>query len=487
MSARTRSLSGLALACLLPACAVGPNFHRPAAPATPQYSSKDPATTAAARGISQKLSSGSDVAADWWTLFHSEPLEGIVTAALRNNPSLDAAEASLRASQNTLRSGYGIFFPSIGADAGAERERFAPANFGQNTPGSVFNLFTLGASVSYAFDLFGGQRRLVEELRAQVDVSRAEERAAYLALTSNVVNSVIAEAAYRAEADATRALVDLQAQQVKIAEIQAGAGTAPYSSVLSLRSQLAAGQAAIPQLEQKAAQTEDLLAALSGRVPAQWSDPHIKLDDLALPADLPVSVPSALVQHRPDILAAEAAAHAASAAIGVATAAMLPSLTLTGNFERLSNTSSSLFPPAGLAWNAGAGATAPLFEGGALWFKRKAALDSYAQVDALYRQAVLGAFQQVADSLRALDHDAVALAAEDEALESALQALHLVQANFEAGIAGYLDVLNADSQYHQAQIADIQALALRYQDTVALFAALGGGWWNAPAHRAGND
>ena len=215
--------------------------------------------------------------------------------------------------------------------------------------------------------------------------------------------------------------------------------------------------------------------------------PHIKLDDLALPADLPVSVPSALVQHRPDILAAEATAHAASAAIGVATAACCPSVTLTGTFERLANTSSSLFPPA-----VSPGASAPVpprrySRAVTLWFKRKAALDTYPRPMALYRQAVLGAFQQVADSLRALDHDAVALAAEDEALESALQALHLVQANFEAGIAGYLDVLNADSQYHQAQIADIQALALRYQDTVALFAALGGGWWNAPAHRAGND
>jgi NodT family efflux transporter outer membrane factor (OMF) lipoprotein len=474
------------LACTLASCAVGPNFHSPAAPRVQRYSSEDPVTTAAAHGVAQQLSGTADVAADWWKQFHSAALEGIVTDALHNNPGLEAAEASLRASQNTLRSGYGIFFPAIDAAAGAARERFAPASLGESAAGSVFNLFTLGATVSYALDLFGGQRRLVEELRAQVDVSRAEERAAYLALTSNVVNSVIAEAAYRAEVQDTRRLIDLQTEQVRIAEVQFTAGTQPYSAVLALRSQLAASQAAVPQLEQKLAQTEDLLAALSGTTPGEWRDPGVGLDDLQLPAELPVSVPSALVRHRPDVMASEATAHAASAAIGVATAAMLPSVTLTGSFERLSNKADVLFPKAGRAWSAGADASAPLFQGGTLWFRRKAALDAYAQATALYRQAVLAAFEQVADALRALDHDASALAAQDEALDAARQALRLTQANYAAGIAGYLDVLNADAQLQQSEIANIQALALRYQDTVALYAALGGGWWNAPPESAGN-
>ncbi|HMD73471.1 MAG TPA: efflux transporter outer membrane subunit, partial [Steroidobacteraceae bacterium] len=285
----------------------------------------------------------------------------------------------------------------------------------------------------------------------------------------------------RAEIDATQRLIDLQAQQVKLAETQAEAGTVAYSTVLSLRSQLAATQATIPQLEQKAAQSDDLLAALCGHTPAEWSAPELALADLVLPAELPLSLPSDLVRQRPDILAAEATAHGASAEVGVATAAMLPSLTLSGSAAAASNSSSVLFPPTGRAWSLGADAAVPVFSGGTQWYKRKAAVDTFHQAIALYRQTVLGAFEQVADSLRALDHDAATLAAEDAALASAAQALKLVEANYEGGLVTYLDVLNADAQYAQAQLNDIQAIAVRYQDTVALFAALGGGWWNEPA------
>lgn len=204
----------------------------------------------------------------------------------------------------------------------------------------------------------------------------------------------------------------------------------------------------------------------------------MSLRDLTLPNDLPVSLPSALVRQRPDILAAEAAAHAASANIGVTTAALLPSVMLNGGLQATSNSTNMLFPANGKAWSIGADATAPLFEGGTLWFRRKAALENYRQAMALYRQTVLGAFEQVADSLRALDHDARSLLAEDESLAAADQALHLIQTNYQAGLATYLDVLNADTQCHLATIADIQAIAVRYQDTVALIAALGGGWWN---------
>jgi NodT family efflux transporter outer membrane factor (OMF) lipoprotein len=476
---------GIAVLCLACGCAVGPSFHHPDAPRVTQYSHGTEVTeTASVQSTAQKFELGKDVTADWWHLFRSSELDAVIREALANNPGLEAAKASLRASQDSLRSGYGIFFPAVDADAGATRERYTPAEIGEKTPGTVFNLFTLSASVSYALDVFGGQRRLVEGLHAEVDVARADEQATYLALTSNIVNTVIARAAYRAEIQATQQLIELQKQQVRLGEVQAQAGTVPYSTVLSLRSQLASYEATIPQLEQKSAQSAHLLAALAGHVPAEWSAPDVSLDDLTLPGDLPVSLPSTLVRRRPDILAAEATAHAASANIGVATAAMLPSITLNGSAERASNSSSVLFPSNGRAWSIGADATAPLFQGGTLWFKRKAAVDNYRQSMALYRQTVLGAFEQVADSLRALDHDAQSLLAEDEALAAAEQALHLVQANYEAGLATYLDVLNADAQYHQAKIADLQAIAVRYQDTVALFAALGGGWWNDMASTA---
>jgi NodT family efflux transporter outer membrane factor (OMF) lipoprotein len=319
---------------------------------------------------------------------------------------------------------------------------------------------------------------LVEGLHAEADVARADAQATYLTLAANVANTVVAAAAYRAEIEATRQLVALQEQQVDIANVQAQAGTVPYSNVLSLKSQLASYEAMIPQFEQKLAQSDDLLAALAGHVPAEYSPPPVRLQDLVLPRRLPLSLPSDLIRQRPDILAAEATAHAASANIGVATAAMLPSVTLSGGIGASTTTLSNLVPANGHAWSVGAGATAPLFEGGTLWFKRKAAIDDYQQAIALYRQTVIGAFEQVADTLRALDHDAQILAAEDEALSAAAQALQLVQANYEAGVATYLDVLAADTQFHQAQLADLQAIAARHQDTIALFAALGGGWWN---------
>ncbi len=473
-----------ALCSLLASCAVGPNFHRPAPPAVTHYAfGKDPAATASAQGVAQRFAPGAAVSGDWWRLFGSKQLEAIVAEALAQNPGLDAAEASLRASQDSLRAGYGIFYPQIRADAAATRERLSLAQFGENASSSVFNLFTLSASASYALDLFGGDRRQLEGLAAQVDVERATERATYVALLANVVNTVVAQAAYRAEIDATRQLIELQREQVKLAEVQYQAGTQPYSDVLSLESQLASYEASVPQLAQKLAQSDDLLATLVGHVPADWSPPQIDLKDLRLPSELPVSLPSDLVRQRPDILVAEATAHAASASVGVATAAMLPSVTLDGGYSANGTATNRLLATSGRAWSFGAEATAPVFEGGTLWFNRKAAVENYHQAMALYRQTVLGAFEQVADALQALDHDASALNAEDEALRTAQQSLHLVETNYQAGLDTYLDVLNADAQYHQAVINDLQAVALRYQDTVALYVALGGGWWSEPIHR----
>jgi NodT family efflux transporter outer membrane factor (OMF) lipoprotein len=483
-SARNRR-AVTALACALAGCAVGPTFHRPAPPADTHYSSgADPVATVAAAGVVQKFTPGAHLAPDWWRLFHSAQLDAIIAEGLAKNPGLDAAQASLRSSRDQLRSGYGIFFPAVDAGAAAERERFSTVNLGEQSPGAIFNLFTVSASINYALDVFGGNRRMLEALHAQVDVAKATEQATYLTLTANIADTVIARAGYRAEVDATRRLVELQTEQVKLAQIQADAGTAAYSTVLSLRSQLAAAEATIPQLEQKAAQSDDLLAALCGHTPSEWSAPDLALADLLLPADLPVSLPSELVRQRPDILAAEATAHGASAEVGVATAAMLPSLTLTGSAAASSNSRSNLFPSNGRAWSLGADAAIPVFSGGTQWYKRKAAVDTYRQAMALYRQTVLGAFEQVADTLRALDHDAATLSADEEALADAAEALKLIEANYEAGLVTYLDVLNADEQYQQAQLNDIQAIAARYQDTVALFAALGGGWWNRAAPAA---
>ncbi|HVN46845.1 MAG TPA: efflux transporter outer membrane subunit [Steroidobacteraceae bacterium] len=473
-------LPALACVALLGGCAVGPDFKQPPPPsAAGHYAPRtDPTASVQAQGTTQHFIAAAKVRSDWWRLFESVPLDAVVAEALAANPGIAAAQASLRQSEDTLRSGYGIFYPDIEAGAAASRQRLAPQKIGVKAPAEIFNLFTLSASVSYALDLFGGERRMIEALHAQVDVQRATEQATYLTLIANVVNTVVARAAYSAEIEATQQLIELQREQVKLTEVQWRAGTVPYANVLILQTQLAGNEATVAQYQQKLAQSEDLLATLVGHVPADWHAVEVRLSDLKLPQDLPVSLPADLVRQRPDVLAAEATAHSASANVGVATAAMLPSITLSGGYSANGTSTGSALSAAGREWNVGASLVAPLFQGGTLWYRRKAAIDNYTQAMALYRQVVLGAFGQVADTLQALDHDAVALRAQDAALASSKDALRLVHINYEAGLNTYLDVLIADEQYHQALTNDLQAIAVRYQDTVALYVALGGGWWS---------
>lgn len=470
----------LALLLTLAGCAVGPDFVRPQPPPDQHYErDADPAATIAAEGVAQRFAPGKAVEAEWWRLFNAPKIDAIIAAATAANPTLEAAQASLRQSQYSLRAGYGVFFPSLDADLGAARQRYTPLKVGQTAaPPYLFSLFTLSASINYAIDVFGGERRTVEGLRAAVDVQQDAALAAYLTLTSNVVNTVIAKAAYSAELEATRQTVAVEREQVKLAIVKSNAGTAAYSSVLSIESQLDALEATIPGLQQKITQADDLLATLVGRTPAEYQPPEIAFTDLALPRDLPVSLPSDLVRQRPDILAAEANLHEASAAVGVATAALLPSLTLNASYGANNTAANDLFVQNARFWSLGAGITAPLFEGGTLWFRRKAAIAGFDQSAAQYRQTVLSAFAQVADTLRALEHDADALEAQDRALDAAAEALRLVNDNYAAGLANYTDVLIADGQFYQAKITDLEARAVRYQDTVALFAALGGGWWS---------
>ncbi len=470
----------LTAAELLAGCAVGPNFVRPESPKVKGYlAGATPAGTDAAEGQAQSFVMGKKLAADWWRLFRCPRLDALMTEALAKNPTVLAAQASLRQSQASLRAGYGVFFPQAAANLGASNQQWNPAAVGQSGSGSNFNLFTLSASVSYTLDIFGGQRRAVEALRAQVDAQHASVLGAYLMLSANIVNTAIAQAAYRAEVRATQELFNLEDEQVRMTMVQAEAGTVPYANVLSLKTQAESTRALVPPLEQKADQAEHLLATLSGRMPAEWQDPALLLEDLTLPAELPLSVPSDLVRQRPDILLAEAQLHVTNANIGVATAAMLPRLSLSASYGVENNSLAALWNPASALWNLAGNITAPLFQGGALWYQRKAALAAHEQSLELYRQTVLLAFAQVADALRGLVHDAKTLDAESKALHAAEEALHLTQANYQAGLTNYLSVLLVQDQYLQAKIGYIQALAQRYQDTVALYVALGGGWWNA--------
>jgi NodT family efflux transporter outer membrane factor (OMF) lipoprotein len=464
---------------ILGGCAVGPNFVRPAPPDTDRYTREpQPKATVAADGRAQHFTPGASITADWWRLFKSTQLDAIVQKAIANNPTLQASKASLRQSQDNMRAGYGMFFPQIQAGLDVSRQQTAPLLQGSETPGTIFNLVTLSGTISYALDVFGGARRTVESLRAQVDYQRYETEAAYIMLTANVVNTSIARAAYAAQIRATEQLIELENQQLHLTEVQVRTGIAPYTNVLSIRGLIAANQASLAPLKQKISQADHLLATLEGVMPSQIILPDTDLTGLSLPVDLPLSLPSDLVNQRPDILSAEAQMHVASANIGVATAAMFPSFSLNGTYGAAGSSFGNLSSANSRFWSIGPSVTTPVFQGTSLWFVRRAAIDAYHLSQANYRQAVLGAFEQVADSLKALEHDAEALQAQVEAQRATGEAVNLLQVNYRTGMAAYLDVLTADVQFHEATIAYLQAVAQRLQDTVVLFVALGGGWWS---------
>jgi NodT family efflux transporter outer membrane factor (OMF) lipoprotein len=468
-----------AASLLASGCSVGPDFVRPGPPEGERYTNQPmPPSTVPADAQAQHFEPGAQIAADWWHLFNSTQIDALVKEAIADNPSLQAAQASLRQSQENLRAGYGVFYPQLDAAAGATREKFSAASIGQGPGSRIFNLYTLSGTISYALDVFGGERRVVEGLAAQVDYQRYATLGTYLTLSGNIVNTVVARAAYAAQIHATEQIIALQRDQVHIAQAQIEAGTASYTTLLSIQSQLAATEATLPPLHQRLDQAGHLLAALTGHTPVERTPPEIDLADLTLPANLPVSLPSELVRQRPDVLAAEAQLHSASANIVVATAALFPRFTLSGSFGQLSNTGGTLLQSGSNVWSLGKDVTAPLFRGGTLVHQRKAAMEAYQAALASYRQSVISSFEQVADALRALEHDAESVEAQFRALDAAAGALKLLQANYEAGLASYLQVILADQQYQQAYIAYLQARVQRLQDTAALFVALGGGWWN---------
>ena len=461
---------------MLTSCMVGPDFIKPKALAVERYTQDFlPNETMIADGLMQHFELGAKVNADWWRLFNSTQLNILVSKALANNLTLQSAQANLRQSQANLQAGYGVFFPQVDAGFTSVRQQFSPARFGNNSASTIFNLYTFSTTVSYTLDVFGGERRNVESLEAQKDLQRYTEQGTYLTLTGNIINAVIAKAAYQAEVETTEQWLALLQKQIKLTETQVSAGTVSYQAVVSLRSQLALVAATLPALKQKLNQTEHLQANLVGLTPADWQSPTIKLADLTLPLNLPVSLPSELVHQRPDILAAEAQLHSDSAKIGVATAGLFPNISLSGSFGYNNQSLLDLFMSKGNIWSMAANFAQPLFHGGTLWFGRKAAIATHEKSLAIYQQTVVSAFTQVADALSALQHDAEMVAAQQQSLEAADDALRLVTANYQAGLVNTQQVLIIESQRLQAKLAYLSAIAQRYQDTVAFFVALGGG------------
>jgi len=472
------------LAVLLTAgCAVGPDFKKPAAPDVGDYTQAPLSTTAATPdvigGESQRFANGVDISADWWTLFHSTALNDLIEQSLKTNHDLKAAQAALTVARENALAQRGAFYPTISAGYSASRQQqsaaLAPV---PNANTFQYDLFTPQLSISYAPDVFGLNRRTVESLTAQAQAAHFQMIATYTTLTSNVVVTAIQEASVQTQVDATRALIDADTKMVDILKYQSKKGYASGLDLAAQESQLAQAAATLPPLLKQLAQLKDQLAVLAGRYPSQTPAGKFDLSSLQLPQELPVSLPSKLVEQRPDVLQAEANLHAASAQIGVAVANRLPNIQLSGNAGTTALALAQQFAPGNEFWTVGAELTAPIFDGGTLLHQERAARANYNAVAEQYRSAVLTAFQNVADTLTALEQDADGLKAAADAERAAKRTLELTQRQLQDGYTNDLSLLTAEQAYQQARITLVQAQASRYADTAALFQALGGGWWH---------
>ena len=467
-------------------CMVGPDYRTPPAPATDTYTASplpdQTASSPGAAGLPQRFVPGQDIPAAWWALFHCEPLDALIRQALVNSPNITAAQAALRqARENFSAQAGGTLLPSVDAQLGATREKLNGISFGE--PGVVdeFNLYNASVNVSYKLDVFGGSRRELEALHAQIDYQRFQLQAAYLAMSANIVTAAVKEASLRAQIEATERIAAEEDEQLGVLGKQFELGGVGRTAVLSQQTLVAQTRATLPPLQQQLDQTRHQLAVLAGQLPSDATLPEFRLEMFSLPETLPVSLPSALVQQRPDILAADAVLHQASAQVGVATAAMYPQITLSASYGAEALTPAQVFKGGSTIWSLGAGLLQPVFHGGQLSAQKRAAEAAYEQADAQYRETVLLAFQNVADSLRALDHDATGLKAQTDAWRSASDSLELTRGQYRVGGVSYLALLDAQRQYQQTVVSLAQAQASRYADTAALFQALGGGWWNAAA------
>jgi NodT family efflux transporter outer membrane factor (OMF) lipoprotein len=462
-------------------CAVGPDFLSPSAPSFADFTTGPLAATDSATvadGEAQKFLKGRDIPGEWWKVFHSRQLDKWVGAAITANPTLQAAQATLWQAQENLYAQAGVLLPNVDANSSTTREQFSPATFGVSGSPSIFNLFQATVNVSYSPDVFGGKRRQIEASAAQADYQRFELEATYLTLTSNVVTAAIQEVSLQGQIDATQEIIKAESDQLDVIRNQFELGSIAKTDVLAQDSELAQTRATLPPLQKQLAQQRHLLMALTGRFPNQDREGVLTLAALRLPTSLPVSLPSRLVEQRPDIRAAEAQLHQASAQIGVAVANRLPQFNITGDYGSAALSAAQLFTPGSIIWSIGTSATQPLFHGGTLLHQQRAAEAAYEAAAAQYRTTVLAAFQNVADVLRALQTDAAALKAQQTATHAASDSLDLTREQYRLGAITYANLLNAQRTYQQARLNLVQAQAARFADTAALFQALGGGWWN---------
>jgi NodT family efflux transporter outer membrane factor (OMF) lipoprotein len=468
----------LALAIPLAACTVGPDFSPPAAPNGTVFAEKTlPMRTVSAdtvAGAAQTLGAGRDIQGDWWALFHSPQINALVERALKANPTLAAAQASLREARANTRAEEGSFFPQVSASSSGERER----NTLLGPVPSTYNVISGSLSVSYTLDAFGGVRRQVEQLNAQAEYQRYELEATELTLIANVVNAAINEASLQMQIDTTHDIIRAYTAALDVTRRRFELGGVSQVDVLQQQSLLDAQIATLPGLQKQLEQQRNQLAVYLGGLPGDYTAPTLDLASLVLPEDLPVSLPSSLVAQRPDIQAYSALLHSATANVGIAVANMLPQISLTGSYGRDGSSFSNLFNPAGIVWSIAGSLTQPVFEGGTLKARKRAADAAVDVAAAEYSSTVNSAFQDVANALVAIRRDAETLAANLAAQRTAAASLKVSQAQYSAGGGTYLNVLSAEQSDQSARLKLISSQAVRYTDTVALFQALGGGWWH---------
>jgi NodT family efflux transporter outer membrane factor (OMF) lipoprotein len=463
---------------LVAGCAVGPDFHTPAPPAVSRYSPAE--TPSATSGIPmQRMVVGAPVAARWWTLFNSPRLDALEEEALKANPDLKSAQAALRQARETYLADRAALFPEVSLGLNATRAKnsltIAPV-LANNS--EYYTLYQGQLTLSYVLDVFGGTRRSIEASAAQAETQRFETEAAYLTLTTNVANAVLQLAALQAQMDATTRIVSANRQTLELVRRQQQEGQASGADVAAARAALEQAEQLAPPLQKQLDLQRDLLATLLGRPTANGVTETFELSDFSLPRDLPVSLPADLVRQRPDIRSAEASLHAASAQLGVAIAARLPSFTISGAAGGASSEISSLLSNGNSLWSISGDIAQTVFDAGALRHKQKAAEAALDQAKAQYQSAVLAGLQNTSDVLHSVVDDSATEQHARAADQAAGEALTIARAQMEQGGASILPVLAAEAAYQQAETALAQAEGARYADTISLFQALGGGWWN---------
>ncbi|WP_428488401.1 efflux transporter outer membrane subunit [Rhodopila sp.] len=467
---------------ILAGCAVGPNFKTPAAPGSTRFTEAAlPASTVKAAtpgGSPQQLSEGRDIPGEWWALFHSPQITTLVTQALRANPDVAAAQATLREARENTRAEQGALFPQLSAAVQPEHVRSSLAGFGFGNGSSVYTVYSGTLNASYTLDAFGGIRRQIEQLNAEAEYQRFELEATDLILAANVVNAAITEASYQAQIDTTRDIIRIDMAGLALTRQRFQLGGVSQVDVLQQQSLVDAQIATLPGLQKLLQQARNQLAVYLGGHPDQYAMPTLDLNRLTLPNDLPVSLPSNLVQQRPDIRAYAALLHSATASVGVATANMLPQISLTGSYGREGSNLPNLFTPAGIVWTIAGSLTQPIFEGGTLRARKRAAQAALEVAAAQYSSTVNTAFQNVANALVAIERDAETLRAALAAEQTAAASLAVAQTQYREGAGTYLNVLTAEQTDFSARLNLVTARAARFTDTVTLFQALGGGWWN---------